>query len=139
MSESKRCRQPLINGLNKYGMVAYPIETGRTRRGVSDIIWNFRGLVVWIECKEVDCDETDQIEFDFEPLQKEFLLDNAKEGGLSLVVARINNAFVFTHISNVTHSNKIYKINRHVLSLKRLDIPVLVEWVSMLRQTTFDF
>lgn len=138
MSESKRCRQPLINGLNMYGMIAYPIETGRTRRGVSDIIWNFKGLVVWIECKEVDCDETDQIVFDFEPLQKKFLLDNAKEGGLSLVCARTNEAFVFTHIDNITERNRI-KENRHILVLKRLDIPVLLKWVSLLRQTTFDY
>ena len=130
MSESKRCRQPLINGFNKYGILAYPIETGRTRRGVSDIFINLEGLVVWMECKEVEEVDCAQIEIDFEPLQKSFLIENFREGGISIVALRTPDAFIFTHINNIDDDNKMIKQDRHILTLYKLDIPVLIKWLQ---------
>jgi hypothetical protein len=137
MSEADRCRQPLIHELTRHAILAYPIETGSTRRGVSDIFVNLKGRVVWFECKEVETEDYMKLHIPFEPLQYKFLYDNYAEGGISVSVIRTPTRFIFVHVSNITRLTKsndshYYQIreNRHILSLVRLDVPVLLEWLS---------
>lgn len=132
MAESARCRQPLLKGFKKYGIVAYPIESGGTLRGMSDIFVNLGGIAVWIECKEVDVATC--LKIPFQPLQKHFLEENYSEGGISIVAIRTPDAFVFTHISNVNHAYNIIE-NRQTLTLNVLDIPVLIKWLQTFRPT----